>query len=79
MKIETKHSSTGSVCFVNVVTDDSDYEKEIKAWHQKRIEGLKKENGWLIWGFVWLEEGRNSFGGNTENKIIFPKDRRSFG
>jgi len=60
----------------NTKTDDSDYEKEIKAWHQNRIEGLKKENGWLnLAGLFWLEEGRNSFGGNTENKIVFPNDR----
>lgn len=58
------------------VSDDADYEKEIKTWHQNRIEGLKKENGWLnLAGLFWLEEGRNSFGGNVENKIIFPKDR----
>ena len=57
-------------------TDDSDYEKEIKSWHKNRVEGLKKENGWLnLAGLFWLEEGRNSFGGNIENKIIFPKDR----
>jgi uncharacterized protein (DUF1684 family) len=57
-------------------TDDFDYEKEIKSWHQNRVEGLKKENGWLnLAGLFWLEEGRNSFGGNIENKIIFPKDR----
>lgn len=60
----------------NTASDDSDYEKEIKTWHQNRIEGLKKENGWLnLAGLFWLEEGRNSFGGNTENKIVFPKDR----
>ena len=27
-------------------TDDTTYIKELKAWHQKRIEGLKSENGW---------------------------------
>jgi len=60
----------------SIKTDDSDYEKEIKTWHQNRIEGLKKENGWLnLAGLFWLEEGRNSFGGNAENKIVFPKDR----
>jgi uncharacterized protein len=60
----------------STVKDDSDYEKEIKTWHQNRIEGLKKENGWLnLAGLFWLEEGRNSFGASTENKIIFPKDR----
>ena len=36
-------------------TDDSDYEKEIKSWHQNRVEGLKKENGWLnLAGLFWL-------------------------
>jgi uncharacterized protein len=56
--------------------DDSDYEKEIKAWQKQRIEGLKKEDGWLnLAGLFWLEEGKNSFGASAENKIIFPKDR----
>ena len=59
----------------SIKIDDSDYENEIKAWHQNRIEGLKKENGWLnLAGLFWLDEGRNSFGGNTDNKIIFPKN-----
>ncbi len=58
------------------VANETDYEKEIKAWHQNRVEGLKKENGWLnLAGLFWLEEGRNSFGASSENKIIFPKDR----
>ncbi|AFK01815.1 protein of unknown function DUF1684 [Emticicia oligotrophica DSM 17448] len=53
--------------------DDADYEKEIKEWHKNRIESLKKENGWLnLAGLFWLEEGRNSFGADIENKIIFP-------
>lgn len=55
---------------------DTDYEKEIKDWQQIRITDLKKENGWLnLAGLFWLEEGRNSFGANTENKIVFPKDK----
>jgi uncharacterized protein (DUF1684 family) len=58
------------------ISDETDYEKEIKTWHQNRIEGLKKENGWLnLAGLFWLEEGKNTFGANTDNKIIFPKDK----
>ena len=58
------------------ISDETDYEKEIKTWHQNRIEGLKKENGWLnLAGLFWLEEGKNAFGANTDNKIIFPKDK----
>lgn len=68
-----------SVCLLfsfSFIKDDSDYEKAIKAWHQNRIEGLKKENGWLnLAGLFWLEEGKNSFGASTDNKIIFPKDK----
>ncbi|CAH0995802.1 hypothetical protein EMA8858_01929 [Emticicia aquatica] len=56
--------------------EDSAYEKEIKAWHQQRIDNLKKENGWLnLAGLFWLEEGKNSFGSNSDNKIVFPKDK----
>ena len=56
-------------------TDES-YEKEIRDWHKKRIESLKAEDGWLnIAGLLWLEEGENTFGGNSENDIIFPKDK----
>ncbi len=58
------------------VSDDTDYEKEIKTWHHQRVEGLKKENGWLnLAGLFWLEEGKNSFGGSSDNKIVFPKNR----
>jgi hypothetical protein len=53
---------------------DTPYEVEIKKWHQNRIEKLKTENGWLnLAGLFWVDEGVNTFGGNTENKIIFPK------
>jgi uncharacterized protein (DUF1684 family) len=80
-KNQTQFSILGvfaSIVFFSfsIKTDDSVYEKEIKSWHQNRVEGLKKENGWLnLAGLFWLEEGRNSFGGNSENKIVFPKDR----
>ncbi|WP_435357204.1 DUF1684 domain-containing protein [Emticicia sp. SJ17W-69] len=60
----------------SVKSDDSDYEKEIKAWQQTRVENLKKENGWLnLAGLFWLEEGKNSFGASTDNKIVFPKNK----
>ena len=55
---------------------DEAYENEIKDWHKKRVEGLKAENGWLnLAGLLWLEEGENTFGGDIENDINFPKDR----
>jgi uncharacterized protein len=52
----------------------TEYQKEIENWHLKRIENLKKENGWLnLVGLYWLEEGVNSFGSGVKNKIIFPE------
>ncbi len=36
---------------------DPVYLNEINQWHQKRIENLKKENGWLnLVGLYWLKE-----------------------
>ena len=54
---------------------DTPYQNEIKNWHQKRIEDLKKEDGWLnLAGLIWLEEGVNTIGGDTKNSIVFPSD-----
>ncbi|HEY1055317.1 MAG TPA: DUF1684 domain-containing protein, partial [Emticicia sp.] len=48
----------------------------IKAWHNQRIENLKKETGWLnLAGLFWLEEGKNTFGSGSKNKIIFSKGK----
>ncbi|MCB0749295.1 MAG: hypothetical protein KDC90_17670, partial [Ignavibacteriae bacterium] len=50
-----------------------EYKKEINDWHQKRIDNLKKETGWLnLVGLYWLDEGENTFGSSDKNKIIFP-------
>ena len=52
------------------------YMDEIKAFHQKRIDNLKKENGWLnLAGLFLLQEGKNSFGSNKKNKLVFPKGK----
>lgn len=54
---------------------DTPYQEEIKSWHQKRIDDLKKEEGWLnLAGLIWLEEGVNTIGGDAKNAIVFPAD-----
>jgi uncharacterized protein len=36
------------------------HEKEIQAWHERRIASLKRDHGWLsLIALDWLEEGRN--------------------
>ncbi len=53
--------------------DDAGYVEELKTWHQHRIENLKAENGWLnLAGLFWLEEGKNSFGADEKNDLVFP-------
>ncbi|MBN9386201.1 MAG: DUF1684 domain-containing protein [Chitinophagaceae bacterium] len=50
------------------------YAGEITAWHAARISRLQADNGWLnLAGLYWLDEGRNSFGSDPGNKIVFPK------
>ena len=38
----------------------------VNEWHQKRIENLKKDNGWLnLEGLFWLHKGVNTFGNSS--------------
>jgi hypothetical protein len=56
--------------------DYSSYVSSIQEWHQGRIESLKNKNGILsVMGIYWLKEGDNSFGSDSSNDIIFPKDK----
>ena len=60
--------------FGNPKADDSTYIKELQAWHQARMAGLKAESGWLnLAGLFWLKEGANTFGSDKTNTIVFPK------
>lgn len=53
---------------------DPEYVAEINAWHEKRIESLTGETGWLnVVGLHWLEEGENTFGAAKSNDIVFPR------
>jgi pyrroloquinoline quinone (PQQ) biosynthesis protein C len=50
----------------------SPYTQEIESWHRSRINNLKAANGWLnLAGLFWLNEGKNSFGSDAGNAIIF--------
>ena len=40
-----------------------EYNQQIEAWHQNRIDALKKPNGWLnLEGLFWLHNGINTLG-----------------
>jgi uncharacterized protein len=70
-------AGVAAVSFLTAFTTiDTAYETEIREWHEKRIESLKQESGWLnLAGLFWLEEGVNTFGGDEKNDIVFPKER----
>jgi uncharacterized protein len=54
---------------------DTPYEVSIRDWQKKRIESLKKEDGWLnLAGLFWLKEGENTIGGDPKNSIVLPAD-----
>jgi hypothetical protein len=49
------------------------YVKEISQWDSARVKYLTSDNGWLnLKGLLWLSEGRNSFGSDSSNQVIFP-------
>lgn len=56
-----------------------DYAKEWQNWKEMRAERLKSKNGWLnLAGLYWLQEGENTFGSDSSNQIIFPKESPRF-
>lgn len=53
----------------------AEYISETDQWHQKRVERLKEEDGWLtLVGLHWLNEGENTFGSEKNNSIVFPEN-----
>lgn len=64
-------------CTINNSNESkSEYVKSIDEWHNKRIENLKKENGWLnLVGLYWLNEGENTFGSDHSNDLVFPQGK----
>jgi uncharacterized protein (DUF1684 family) len=50
------------------------YQKSIDDWHTARIAALKADNGWLnLAGLFWLQQGKNTFGSDSSNAVVFPK------
>jgi len=53
----------------------SEYEKEMAAFRQIRIDSLKHENGYLnLSGLFWLKEGENTIGADPKNDFNFPAE-----
>jgi uncharacterized protein (DUF1684 family) len=55
---------------------DAKYIDEINQWHQKRIERLLADNGWLnIVGRSWLKKGENKFGSAKDNDVVVESNK----
>lgn len=53
-----------------------EYNASIKEWQNKRLESLKKKDGWLsLAGLYWLNKGENTFGAHASNDIVFPEGK----
>jgi uncharacterized protein (DUF1684 family) len=49
------------------------YIKVIEKWQGQRVEKLREPTGWLsLAGLHWLNEGRNTFGSDSSNAVVFP-------
>lgn len=60
-------------CTAGAYAQDT-YITGIDKWHKEREEGLKKENGWLnLAGLFWLKPGKNYFGSDASNDLVFPR------
>ena len=71
--------STGCDSSHPVISDEAAYIESIKDWQHSRLERLKGKTGWLnLAGLLWLEEGRNSFGSDPSNDIVFPDKADAF-
>ncbi len=76
-----KNLITGLMFFLLITcqTKKDTYFKTIENWHQKRIDNLKKDTGWLtLAGLFWLSPGENRFGSDPANDLIFPKSAPAF-
>lgn len=53
----------------------NEYLESVNKWSENRESRLKEESGWLnLVGLFWLNEGENTFGSDTKNNLVFPKD-----
>jgi len=71
-------ASTMAVLSCSSETDQFDEDAwvdDVETWHNNRIESLRQNDSWLtLAGFYWLDEGRNSFGSESSNDLVFEYD-----
>jgi len=62
-----------------VIKDKTSYIESIEQWQHDRLEGLKAKDGWLnLAGIYWLKNGKQTFGSDPSNDIVFPDKAPAF-
>lgn len=58
---------------VSCHSTDADYADSIRQWQNERLSNLIKEDGWAtLVGLFPLREGKQSFGSDAKNQLVFP-------
>ena len=54
---------------------EANWRKDLLAWRELQARGLQAPDGWLtLAGLEWLNEGDNTFGSASDNRIRIPAD-----
>jgi len=64
-----------SLCFLHppAYAQDGSYQRGLQTWRDEYVARLTKPDGWLsLAGLEWLQQGDNSFGSATDNKVHVP-------
>jgi uncharacterized protein (DUF1684 family) len=57
-------------------SEASPHRADWEQWRTRRIESLRREDGWLsLIGLVWLQEGENSVGSDPVSRIVLPASK----
>lgn len=56
--------------------DPAAHRRDIEAWRARRIESLRRDDGWLsLVGLFWLEPGANSVGSDPKSRVVLPSGK----
>jgi uncharacterized protein (DUF1684 family) len=59
---------------VGMAMSADEHRRDVEEWYRKRVERLKKEDGWLtLVGLFPLPDGRHRFGSAEDNECVFPE------
>ena len=63
-------------CNIAARKPDPAHVEEVENWHKRRIEKLRRPDGWLsLAGLYWLKNGENTFGTDPTNDLVFPEGK----